>query len=282
MSDLRALLLSPGGWLLSALTVLALMVPLLIDRGPVGLPPMGFPGALEAHPLGTDASGGDVLYFLSLATRNSLIIAFAALMFQIVIGYGVATVALFAGAWVGRLVIGLAEALHRISLPLLAVAAAAILRSEQALIAPDKTVLGFMILVLVFAGWPRIAIAFHTSARATLDEPFMQAAREIGASRFYLFQTHLAPMVERPVRSASAHVLVQTLLAEAIIGFLGIGMPTDYPSLGVLFGAGVPGFADGLWWPLVLPGAVLFLLLLVGVLFAHRMAMIARAEEEVS
>ena len=74
--------------------------------------------------------------------------------------------------------------------------------------------------------------------------------------------THILPNTIGPVLVLATLGLGVAILTEAILSFLGLGMPPSQPSLGTLIRAGNDLLLSGEWWISLFPGATLVLLVL--------------------
>jgi peptide/nickel transport system permease protein len=214
-------LLILGAWLLMALLAGLAMNP-LEPRTAGQLELLAGPSA--AHWLGTDDIGRDVLARLVHGARAELVLA--AGVWLAVAGAGTLLGALAAGR--RRLGMMLALACDVVSaLPplILVIAARAWLGAG-----------GWPTLIILLALRPaadlaRVVVAVTTEALAM---PYVEAARAAGASPLRLRLVHALPAAWPFVAVASAEVLAQVALAEAALGFLGLGLAPPTPTWGDL------------------------------------------------
>lgn len=226
-------------------------VVLLAALGPAAAP---FPDALAgrpllppsaAHPLGTNAIGQDLLAQLVAGARTSVLAG--------ALGSAVSTsiavlIGLAAGA--GRRADALARAAADLfqALPILPLVILVV-----ALAGPSIATIA---VTLGLVSWPAFARVIRAQAIAELGRGHVQAARAIGASRLWIARRHLLPAIA-PFALAKAVLTVQyVVLAEASLGFLGLGDPTVTSWGGAVSRAlGYPLlFASGAWvWWLAPP-----------------------------
>lgn len=195
-------------------------VVLLAIAGPVAAP---FPDALAGrpllppsttHPLGTNAIGQDLLAQLIAGARASVLAG--------ALGSAVSTViAVLVGlaAGLGRRSDALARAAADLflALPILPLVILVV-----ALAGPSITTIA---LTLGLVSWPAFARVIRAQARSEQGRGHVLAARAIGASRPHIIRRHLFPAI-LPFALAKAVLTVQyVVLAEASLGFLGLGDP---------------------------------------------------------
>jgi len=200
--------------------VIVVGVVLLAIAGPIAAP---FPDALAGrpllppsatHPLGTNAIGQDLLAQLIAGARASVLAG--------VLGSAVSTViAVLIGlaAGLGRRADALARAVADLflALPLLPLVILVV-----ALAGPSITTIA---LTLGLVSWPAFARVIRAQAINEQGRGHVLAARAIGGSRLHIVRQHLLPAI-LPFAVAKAVLTVQyVVLAEASLGFLGLGDP---------------------------------------------------------
>ena len=199
------------------------------------------------HPLGTDEVGRDVLAVLVLGARASLLLCLLAAALAGVVGGALGILAARRGV-LGRALEVVVDAF--LALPALAWALVA--RG----LAGDRGVVG-LALVLGLAQAPAVARLVAGELARLHAAPFVEATRAIGAGPRALARAlwpHLAPTLALAIATTAAG----TVLAEAVLAFLGIGL--DAPSWGGLVRQ---AHAHGLRWWLAAPpvGALLVVVL---------------------
>jgi len=95
-------------------------------------------------------------------------------------------------------------------------------------------------------------------------QPFVEAARSIGAGPVWILARHILPNLVGPITVYATLAIPQAVLQESMLSFLGIGVQPPLPSLGRLAADGVESVNTfvSYWWLLVFPCGVLVLLLL--------------------
>lgn len=209
-------------------------------------PPLLPPG--RTHLLGTDELGRDVLVRLLYAGRTSLAIGFAAAFAAACAGTAVGFVAGMGRPWVDGLLMRLADAFLALpALPVLLVLAAvdlagpleSVLHSlgrdgdEAAVLArsPAAQAARLVVIVALF-GWMGSARLVRAQVLSLRERPFVLAARAAGVGTVRICLRHLLPHCLGPVLVATAVAVGGTILYEAVLGFLGLGVPPPTPTWG--------------------------------------------------
>ncbi len=171
-------------------------------------------GPSAAHWLGTDPLGRDILDRVLVATRSSLVLAVLATAVGGVAGVGLGMLSAVVGGPLRRLLAGLISLLLSFPALLLAIFFAVIfgVGSAASVIAVGAS----------FA--PGFARLTQTLAASIADREFIQAARMLGKSRWYVIRRHLLPNVAEPIVVYGTVHVGQAILILAGLSFLGLGV----------------------------------------------------------
>lgn len=211
--------------------------------------------------LGSDLLGRSVLFRCLLGGAVSLGVGILAALVSVVIGtvYGAAAAA--AGGRVDAAMMRLVDILY--SLPsvllivLLAVASDALVQRAGGLGPAGQQVVSLATLLAAIGGvsWLTTARVVRGQVLSLVNQPFVEAARAIGAGSGRVFARHLLPNLVGPIVVYATLAVPQAILQESFLSFLGIGVRPPVPSWGNLA-------ADGLaelnpyrshWWLLLFP-----------------------------
>ncbi|MCB9678611.1 MAG: ABC transporter permease [Alphaproteobacteria bacterium] len=244
--------------LLLAMLIAPLLAPFdpdLIDAGPATAAPgwwqhvapmIGWSDESAVHgwlqyPLGTDERGRDVLSRLLFGARISLLIGFFAVSIAASIGTVVGATAGYLGGWVDRALMWVVDLL-------LAMPRLVLLLAVVGIIDLGGTKRLFLIIgVLGFTGWMGVSRIVRSQVLSLKQQDFIQAARALGYSRPRIVLQHLVPNAMAPVIVFCSLAIGGTMLAEAGLSFLGLGVQPPTSTWGVMVNEGRPTLRDAPW-----------------------------------
>lgn len=214
-------------------------------------PPVYAEGGFWSHPLGTDSLGRDVAARIAVSVRISLSVAATAVLIAGVAGLALGIVAGYAGGWLDDLVMRLTDAAIAIPLVLLALTVIAVLGTD----------LRTLVLVIAATQWMTYARTARAETLVIREQPYVVAARSLGASTVTILARHVLPHVlPSMVALATLNVSVVILL-EAALSYLGLGVQLPDPSLGSLLSEGRQYITRASWLG-IWPGVTLLVLVL--------------------
>lgn len=135
---------------------------------------------------------------------------------------------------------------------------AAIVRGEGALISPGLPV---VIFVIVLASWPYMARIIRGQTLSLREKEFIEAAKSLGASDRRIMFRHVLPNLVAPIIVYTTLVIPTTILFEAALSFLGVGVQPPTASWGAMISDATEIF-DSAWWYMTFPGLALVLTVL--------------------
>jgi len=237
-----------------ALYAVALVTPLISPYDPNvqgNLITERFVGLSFEHPLGTDQFSRDVLSRLLYGARISLLIGFVAVAISVTIGTVLGAVAGFLGGFVDTVIMRLVDMV--ISFPRLVLLITIIALFEPSI---------FLITaVLGLTLWPSTARIVRGEVLSLREREFIQAAVALGYSKTRIIFRHLIPNALAPVIVAATLGIGNTIVLEAGLSFLGLGVQPPTPSWGTMVDAGRGNLLDA-WWLSTFPGlAIVFTVL---------------------
>jgi peptide/nickel transport system permease protein len=203
------------------------------------------------HPLGTDTLGRDVASRLLHGARVSLVVGFSAVLLAGVVGVGLGLVSGWYRGWIDDLLMRVGDVQLAFPVLVLAVGVLAVLGAS----------LLNLIVVLGVTGWITYARIVRGEVLTLRERDFVAAARALGASDAWIVARHLLPNVLPPITVVATFSVARTIIAEASLSFLGLGIPAPEPSWGSMLDEGRNYITTG-WWLALFPGLAILLLVL--------------------
>ena len=207
------------------------------------------PSAL--HPLGTDQFARDVLSRALYGARISLTIGFVAVSISMTIGTLLGAISGFLGGKVDAVVMRFVDMV--ISFPRLVLLIAIIAFFEPSIF--------LIVAVLGLTQWPQPTRIVRGEVLSLREREFIQAGRALGFSRARLVLRHIIPNTLAPVIVAATLGIGDTIVLEAGLSFLGLGVQPPTASWGTMVADGRDNLL-GAWWISTFPGlAIVFIVL---------------------
>jgi peptide/nickel transport system permease protein len=234
--------------------LIALLAPLLAPFDPIeqgDLATMRYLAPSAEHLLGTDRFGRDVLSRILYGARISLAIGFIATAISITVGTLIGAIAGYFG---GRI----DAALMRFTDMVLAFPRLVLLIMIVALFEPSLTVI---IAVLGLTQWPGTTRIVRGDVLSLREREFIHAARALGMGRARIILRHIVPNVMAPVIVTATLGIGNTIVLEAGLAFLGLGIQPPTPTWGSMVADGRDNLI-GAWWVATFPGLTIVLIVL--------------------
>ncbi len=202
------------------------------------------------HIMGTDHLGREIVLMVLVGTRTSLGIGLTVAVLTVLLG---GLIGLLGGyfRWAETVLMRLMDGMMAIPSLLLAIALVAIWGA------------GFFTVVaaIVVNDTPRMARVVRSTVVNVKGLPFIDAARTIGTPTWKILALHIMPNTVGAVTVQATYVFASAILIEAILSFLGAGMPPSIPSWGAMIAEGRFMFQIAPW-VILIPGAALTILVL--------------------
>ncbi|MGD9481233.1 UNVERIFIED_ORG: ABC transporter permease (plasmid) [Roseateles sp. XES5] len=202
----------------------------------------------EQFVLGTDTLGRDLLSRLLYGARTSLIIGLVANGIAVAIGLFVGVTAGYMRGWVGGLLMRFTDLMMAFPALLLAIVLAAILKPSLWIVA----------MVIALVNWVQVARIVYTETRGLVERDFIMAERALGAGNARIVLLHVLPHLVPTAIVWGTLGIATTVLLEATLSFLGIGVQPPEPSWGnIIFES--QSYFQAAPWLVFFPGAVILL-----------------------
>ncbi|HWN57898.1 MAG TPA: ABC transporter permease [Methylomirabilota bacterium] len=239
-----------GAAMVAVLVIVAIFAPWLAPHDPtiVVAPTFGDPGTPSlAFPLGTDELGRDVLSRIIFGARISLTVGVAAMAVTMTIGVAIGLCAGFFGGAVDFLLMRFTDVMLSLPALLLAMAFVAVLRPSLLTI----------LLVIGLVSWTQIARVVRAETLTMSSRDFVIGALALGAPPRRLIARHIFPNVLPIIIVMAALGTSGTLLLDAALSFLGLGVPPPTPSWGRMIEEATIYFRTAPWLA-TFPGLAIF------------------------
>jgi peptide/nickel transport system permease protein len=212
----------------------------------------GDPGApSRLFPLGTDELGRDVLSRIIYGARISLIVGVAAMAVTMTIGVTIGLLSGFFGGATDFILMRFTDVMLTLPALLLAMAFVAVLRPS----------LLSILLVIGLVSWTGVARVVRAETLTMTQRDFVLAARALGASSSRLIARHVLPNVMPIIVVMAVLGTSGTLLLDAGLSFLGLGVPPPIPSWGRMIEEATMYFRTAPWLALFPGLAILYAVL---------------------
>ncbi|GAA2591935.1 ABC transporter permease [Actinomadura fulvescens] len=203
--------------------------------------------------LGADQLGRDVLVRSAYGARISLIVGIAASLLASLFGVTAGVLAGYVGGVLDTL---LARAMDiTLALPYLLVAIVLAVTFQLTSVAASLTMTIFVIAFFSFAATGRI---IRGQVMSLKQKEFIEAARSLGAGRWRIMFVDVLPNLVAQVTVLASLLVPTSIVFEATLSFLGVGVRLPMPSWGSMLGEGSDVFQTA-WWLLAVPGVLLLL-----------------------
>lgn len=218
-----------GGMIVGGIALTAVFAPWIAPYDPMAISlEREFAPPSRKHLFGCDANGSDIFSVLVFGSRIALQVGVLATLSSVALGLVLGSIAGYFGGWKDSFLMRLLDVVFAFPGIILAIAMASMLGPSQS----------NLILCLVATGWAGYARLVRGEIRAIRDLEYVEAARSLGIGHSRIFLFHLWPNILSPLLVSATFGVAGTIIAEASLSFLGVGVPPGTPSWGGLLSFG--------------------------------------------
>jgi peptide/nickel transport system permease protein len=177
--------------------------------------------------MGSDSFGRDIYSRVLYGTRVSLIVGLAAALVALVFGVACGLVAGYI-RWLDGVVMRVMDGIMAIPAILIAIAVVALWRAS----------LTSVVIAIAIPEIPRVTRLVRALVLSIREEPYVEAAVALGSRTPKIMLSHILPNTVAPLLVQGTYIFAFAILLEAILSFLGVGLPPDIPTWGNIMAEG--------------------------------------------
>ncbi len=231
-----------GGLIVSVMMLIGIAAPVLGTLSPTEISPAarnkvpGFERTIAkadgtvdkiVHRMGTDSLGRDIYSRVVYGARISILVGVTVAAISIAIGLAIGLVAGYFRA-LDAVIMRIMDGLMAIPAILLAIALVSLFRAG----------LGTVIVAITVPEIPRVVRLVRSVVLSVREEPYVEAAITVGTPTALLLWRHVLPNTLAPLIVQGTFICASAILVEAILSFLGIGIPPETPTWGNIMAEG--------------------------------------------
>ncbi|MFD1174417.1 ABC transporter permease [Oceanobacillus picturae] len=251
-----------GFFIVLIVVLVAIFADLIVPHDPAEnnlsgmlLPPFWMDGGSTSYLLGTDNLGRDIFSRIIVGTRVSLLVGIFSVVLAGIIGLLVGVAAGYYGKWVDTI-------LMRIVDSFLAIPSILFILVVLAVFEPSIMTL---IVVIGLTNWVSYARVVRSEVLSVKERDFVRASHSIGTKNTTIIKKHIVPNIISSFIVISALSVATTIILEASLSFLGLGIQPPDVSWGAMLTDGRNYLATN-WWIATFPGIVITITVL-GIIF---------------
>src|SRR3954471_15314358 len=218
-------------------------------------------GPSSEHLFGVDQIGRDVFSRVLNGAQVSLSVAFIGTGLSVLIGVSMGMIAGFYRGWVDTAIARVIDILLAFPVLLLGLGLATACSSKDGCLGGVlQPGLSIVIFIIIIANWPYVARIIRGQVLSLREKEFVEASRSLGAGNMRIIFREILPNLVAPIIVYATLFIPATVLLEAALSFLGVGVQ-GHATWGSMLSDATSQF-DTAWWFMFFPGmALLFTVL---------------------
>jgi peptide/nickel transport system permease protein len=244
--------------IISILLIFAIFAPFIANHNPErgdlffrNVPPSWDAEGSAKFLLGTDPLGRDIWSRIVFGARISIIVAGIVLTFGATGGVIIGLIAGYRGGNIDEILMRIVDLTFAIPFILVALVVVIVMGQSMTVI----------IILLIAFSWGGFARQVRGEALALRNRDYVLMAQILGGSSPYIIYRHILPGVINTVLVIGSLRVGSLILAEAILSYLGVGVPPPTPAWGAMVSEG-RDYISSAWWVTFFPGVAIFLTVL--------------------
>jgi peptide/nickel transport system permease protein len=239
-----------GALIATIFVLMAIFAPWITQFDPTVTNPrisLAFPS--WEHPLGADFLGRDMWSRIVYGARISLAVGLGSTGLGALFGVTIGLTSGYFGGWYDLVVQRIMDMMQ--SLPLLVMALVMTAALGPSL---ENTIIAISIPLI-----PTVARVIRSNTLMLREMPFIEASRAVGMNEFAIAIRHVLPNTLAPLIVLATAQLGSTILVEAALSFLGLGVPEPHPSWGRMLSESAAEYVRVAPWLVIFPGMAISL-----------------------
>ena len=219
-------------------------------------------GPSSEHLLGVYGNGRDLLSGILYGARVSLTVALVSTALALLAGVTAGMIAGYYRGWTDAVISRLVDIVLAVPILLLALGVGAACSTSAGCAGGTiKPGLSVVILVIVVANWTYVARIIRGQVLSLREREFVEAGRSLGASDRRILMRDILPNLVAPIIVYGTLLIPQSILFEAALSFIGIGVRPGVPTWGAML-EDASHMLDSAWWYAAFPGLALLMTVL--------------------
>lgn len=180
------------------------------------------------HPMGTDATGRDVMFRIFYGTRYSLSIGIVSVLIALVIGVTFGVIAGYYGGIVSEIIMRASDAIAAIPSILMAIAIVSAFGQSM----PN------LMFAVGITSVPQFIRITHAATLTVRNQEYIEASRCLGLHQWQIILFHVLPNCLSPIIVQTTLRVASAIISASSLSFLGLGVPAPMPEWGGMLSAG--------------------------------------------